>query len=59
MKIVVFQFKFHWNLFPSVLLQHATIGLDNGFVQIRRQAINWTNDGLVRWRIFAPFDELK
>ena len=30
---------------------YASIGSDNGLVPNRRQAIIWTNDGLVYWRI--------
>ena len=34
-------------------LQYSSIDLDNGLVSIRRQAIIWTNDGQVCWRIYA------
>ena len=27
--------------------QYSIIGSDNGLVQVRQQAITWTNDGLV------------
>ena len=37
MKIAEFWFKFHWNIF--LMLQVAIIGLDNGLVPNRRQAI--------------------
>ena len=33
--------------------QYALIGLDIGLVPNRWQAIIWTNDGLVYWRIYA------
>ena len=35
--------------------QSANIGSDNGWALNRRQAINWTNAGLVCWRIYAPW----
>ena len=41
--------------------QHVIIGSDNGLAQNRRQAIIWTNDGLVNMRIYASLSlkELK
>ena len=36
--------------------QYAIIGSDNGLVPMRQQAINWTNDGLVHWHIYASPD---
>ena len=33
--------------------QYALIGSDNGLAPNRRQAIIWTNDGIVYWRIYA------
>ena len=36
--------------------QNASIGLDNGLVPNRRQAIIWTNDCLVYWRIYASLE---
>ena len=41
--------------------QKASIGSGNGLVPNRRQAITWTNDGPVHWRIYAALggDELK
>ena len=41
-------------------LQYVIIGSDNGLAPNRRQAIIWTNDGLVYWRIYASvgLDEL-
>ena len=32
--------------------QYVIIGSDNGLAPNRQQAINWTNDGLVIWRIY-------
>ena len=32
---------------------YSGIGTDNGLLPIRRQAIIWTNDGLVNWRIYT------
>ena len=34
--------------------QYARIGSESGLAPIRRQAIIWTNDGLVCWRTYAP-----
>ena len=41
--------------------QYVIIGADNGVVSNGRQAIIWTNDGLVYWRISASlgFDQLR
>ena len=33
--------------------QNASIGSDNGLVPHRQEAINWTNDGLVYWCVYA------
>ena len=33
--------------------QYISIGLDNGLAPNRRQAIIWTNDGLIYWCIYA------
>ena len=33
--------------------QYSSIGSDNGLAPSRRQAIIWTNDGLVYWHIYA------
>ena len=33
--------------------QYVIIGSDNGSAPNRRQAIIWTNGGLVNWRIYA------
>ena len=49
MKIIVFWFKFPWNLFPLVRLKWTIIGLDDGLAPNRRQAIIWTNNGLANW----------
>ena len=54
MKIVVFWFKFHWNLFPDV--QSTICCSDKGLAPNRRQDIISTNDGLVCWLIFASHD---
>ena len=48
---------FDWN-FTEVcsqgsIEQYASIGSDNGLAPNRRQAIIWTNDGLIWWRIYA------
>ena len=48
-EIVAFWFKFHWTMFPRVQLTKVDkiIGLFDGLVPNRQQAIIWTNDGLV------------
>ena len=33
--------------------QYVSIGSGNGLAPVRRQAIIWTNDGLVYWRIYS------
>ena len=64
-EVVLFLFIFHWNLLPWAHLyfteicshgtnwQYGSFGSDNGLAPIRRQAIIWTNDGLVYWRIYT------
>ena len=51
-KIVVFWHAFHWNL-PRSESKHSSIGLENGFISNRRQAIIWTNDGIVNCHIMC------
>ena len=60
MKIFVFQLKFPWSLFLRVQLTTPSIGLDNGLVPNRREAIMWTNTDPIHWRIYAALggDEL-
>ena len=53
MKIFIFWFIFHWNLFLRVKLQCASIGSDDGLALNRWQAIIWTNEGIVYWCIFV------
>ena len=36
--------------------QNVSVGPGNGLAQNMRQAITWTNDDLVRWRIYASTD---
>ena len=38
---------------PYGLIDNVIIGSDNGLASNRRQAIIWTNNGLVYWRIYA------
>ena len=52
MKMYAFRLKLHGNPFPKVQ-STIFIGLDNGLAPVRLQAIIWTNDGLVYWRIYA------
>ena len=39
--------------YTMVKINHTIIGSDNGLSLNRRQAIIWTNDGKVYWRIYA------
>ena len=34
------------------MFQYSTIGTDNGLAPARRQAIIWTNGGIIHWRIY-------
>ena len=66
MKMYKFRLRFHWSLFrrvPLTIFQHSS---DYGLVQVRRQAIIWTDDdpvyrckyaslGLNELRIEVPF----
>ena len=58
-----FRFKFHWKRVFSqgTNWQYASIGSNNGLALTTQQAIIWTNDGLVYWRIYASLslNELK
>ena len=49
---IVFPFRFLWNLFPN-LQQKSIIAANNGLSLIKRQAIIWTDDGNIYWRIYA------
>ena len=55
-----FWLKFYWNLFLRVQMKITGIGLDNGLVPMRRQAIIWINDDPIHWRLYATLggDEL-
>ena len=57
MKIFVFRFKFHSNLFLRVQLTISQHGSDNGSAPSRRQAITLTNAGPVHLRIYAIPEE--
>ena len=48
----VFWFTFHWNVFLRVHCQYAIIGSDS-LAPNGRQAIIWTNGGIVYYRIHA------
>ena len=56
----VYIFKSHWSLFPMVMMvvrcEYTGISLYNRLAPSRRQAIIWTNDGLVHWRIHQSFN---
>ena len=50
--------NFHWYFIVSInkFIPKGpiyNIGSDNGLAPIRRQAIIWTNGGLVYWHIYA------
>ena len=56
MKMYEFRLRFYWSLFPRVQLtisQAPSIVSDNGLAPNRRQAIIWSNDGLISRRIYA------
>ena len=54
MNIAVFEFKFHWNLFEKVhLIMPVLVSSVNSLVPNKRQAISWTNNGLVYRRIYS------
>ena len=53
MKIVIFWYKFRWNLFPRISITTSQHWFRNGLVPKRWQAIIWSNDGIVYWRIYA------
>ena len=49
---------FHWIIFLGAAAlgsnwQCVIIGLDNGLASNRRQAIIWTNDGIVYWHMYV------
>ena len=46
------KFQFHWSLFRGVHL-YTSIGLDNGLVPNRQQAIIWSNGDPIHWHIYA------
>ena len=52
-KCVYFNYDFTEVCFWWSDLQYTTNGSDNGFALVRRQAIIWTNDGLVYWCTFV------
>ena len=52
-KCMNFRLKFQWNLFLRFELIIFSNGSDNCLAPSRRQAIIWTNDGIVYWRIFT------
>ena len=49
----IIQIRVSLNLFPRVRLTQSSIGSGNGLAPNRRQAIAWTNDNQVLWRIYA------
>ena len=38
--------------------EYSSVDWDDGLALTRRQAIIWTNDDLVCWRIYTSLDEL-
>ena len=53
MKRREFRLRFHWRLFLGVQSTLFRQCIDNGLAPVRRQAIIWTNDGLVYWHKHA------
>ena len=60
MKMLKFRLRFHWNMLPRAQLKYISSGSDDASVPVRWQAIIWTNDCLVLWRIYSSlgFNEL-
>ena len=53
MKMFEFLSKFHWSLFLRDLVYIVNIGLGNGVMSNRHQAITWTNDDPFQLCIYA------
>ena len=53
MKMIEFRFNLHWIFPQDSNWQYASIGSGHGLAPNRRQAITWTNDDPVHWRIYA------
>ena len=51
--IDVIWLKFHWHCSQGSNEWYTGTGSYNSFKHIRRQAITWTNECLVHWRIYA------
>ena len=51
-KMIELRLKFHWNFSKGSNWQQASVCSCNGLAPDRRQAITWTNDDTVYWRIF-------
>ena len=49
---IIVSFDFNEICFQISHQEHASIGSDNGLAPNRRQAITWTNGGIVFWRIY-------
>ena len=49
------RFSIHWNVFKGCNWQQVVTGLGNGLAP-KRQAIFWSNDGLIYWRIYVLLD---
>ena len=59
MKMFEFPLMFHQSLFLRVqltIVQYISIGSNKGLSPVRRQAIIWTNGGLVYWGIYMSLD---
>ena len=56
MKNVIIFIKISLKFVPQ--LTKLSIGLDNGLAPNRRQAIIWTNAGLIYWRIYAAWGKM-
>ena len=53
MKMYEFRLRFHEVYSQGSNWQYSSIGSGNGLAPSRRQAIIWTDDGIVYWRIYA------
>ena len=56
MQIVVFSWNFIGVCAQGSIWWYINISSDNGLAPSRRQAIIWTNDGLIRLYIYASVD---
>ena len=59
MKMIKFQFRFHWIHFLESNWQYTSIGSGNVLVANRQQAVTGNNDASVPWCIYAALGGIK